>query len=219
MGTLLRLDASSRNEGSHSRALCDYFIERWRDRHTEDRIVHRDLAATPVPHIAARTIEGFYTPPEQFTPELRRATALSDTLIGELKAADTVLISVPIYNFTIPSALKAYIDHIVRIGHTFDYDGSNFTGLLTGKRAFVFCAYGAGGYLNNGPLAGFDFLQPYMKLLLGFLGIGETRFFAVENTTGETAALSVGLARAHNEIDQAIAACSHPQSATRGEDE
>ncbi len=206
MSTLLRLDTSSRRTGSHSRALCDYFIDRWTAAHGDNRIVCRDLAETPVPHIGAETIEGFYTPPEQFTPELRRATALSDTLIGELQAADIILISVPIYNFSIPSAFKAYIDHVVRIGHTFAYDGSNFTGLLTGKRAFIFSAYGAGGYLNGGPLADFDFLQPYLQLLLGFLGIGETQFFAVENTTGEATALSVELKRAHTEIDNAIAA-------------
>jgi len=201
MRSLLRLDASSRERGSHSRTLCDYFEQRWLADHPGDRIVRRDLVETPIPHIAARTIEGFYAPADQFTPELGAATALSDTLIAELKAADILLISTPIYNFSVPSALKAYIDQVVRIGHTFSYDGANFTGLVTGKRAFVFCAYGAAGYLNDGPLAAFDFLQPYLKLLLGFLGIGDVRLFAVEGMTGDAESVATEVARARREID------------------
>jgi FMN-dependent NADH-azoreductase len=206
MKTILRVDASSRTAGSQSRALGDYFENTWVKRNAADRFVHRDTAENPIPHIASQTIAGFYTPEEKFSRELRTATALSDRLIGELRAADILLLTVPIYNFSIPSALKAWIDQIVRIGHTFAYDGKNFTGLVTGKRAYVICAYGAGGYLGNGPLAGYDFLKPYLTLLLSFLGIQDIHFFAVEGTTLDEATVSANVDKVKQEIANAISA-------------
>src|SRR5262245_46329995 len=127
--TLLRIDASARTEGSHSRTLADGVQARWLKAHPHGRVIRRDLAVAPQAHIEAATIQGFYTPPEQMTPELRAATAQSDELIAELKAAHTVLIAAPIYNFSIPSSLKAWIDQVVRIGHTFAYQDGQFTGL------------------------------------------------------------------------------------------
>jgi FMN-dependent NADH-azoreductase len=94
----------------------------WIARNPNGAIVRRDLAACPVRHITDLTIAGFYTPVEQHSPEIRRDIALSDTLIAELTAASALLITVPMYNFSIPSALKAWIDHIVRINRTFSYD-------------------------------------------------------------------------------------------------
>ncbi len=204
MKTVLRVDTSSRTTGSQSRALGDYFEHTWVKRNPSDCFVRRDVAENPLPHIASQTITGFYTLEEKLTGELRRATALSDRLIGELRAADVLLLTVPIYNFSIPSALKAWIDHIVRIGHTFAYDGKNFTGLVTGKRAYVVCAYGAGGYLGNGPLAGYDFLKPYLTLLLGFLGIQDIRFFAAEGTTLDEVSVSKNIDKAKQEMASAI---------------
>ena len=204
MKNILRVDASSRTTGSQSRALGDYFEGAWVKQNPGDRVVRRDAAENLIPHIASQTITGFYTPKEKFTGELHNATALSDRLIGELRAADVLLITVPIYNFSIPSALKAWIDQIVRIGHTFAYDGKNFTGLVTGKRAYVICAYGAGGYLGNGPLAGYDFLKPYLTLILSFLGIQDMRFFAVEGTTLDEATVSANVDKVKREIASAI---------------
>lgn len=182
---LLRIDASSRSEGSHSRRLADAVETHWKKRHPTGVVVLRDLALRPVPHIHASTIAGFYTPADQLTPQLKEATALSDELIGELKSASTVLISSPIYNFSIPSALKAWIDQVIRVGHTFAYDGSNFQGLVTGPDAVLALAYGAGGY--EGPLAAMDHLKPYLSALLGFIGIQNVRSVAVEATTADPA--------------------------------
>jgi FMN-dependent NADH-azoreductase len=109
-------------------------------------------------------------------------------------------VTTPIYNFSVPSALKAWIDQIVRIGHTFSYDGKSFAGMVTGKRAYVICAYGAGGYLGNGPMAAYDYLKPYLTLLLNFLGIQEVRFFSVEATTMDEATVAVNLNTAKEEI-------------------
>jgi FMN-dependent NADH-azoreductase len=195
MSTLLRIDASSRHAGSHSRALGDAFEAEWRGHHPGAAVVRRDLAATPVPHIADATIAGFYTAPEAMTPELRAATALSDALIAELMSADVLLITTPMYNFSVPSALKAWVDQIVRIGKTFSYDGIAFTGLVTGRRAIVACAYGAAGYGEGAPLAAFDLLKGYLQLLLGFLGFTDINFVVAEATTSADASVEASVAR------------------------
>ena len=205
MSILLRIDSSSRTTTSHSRALGDYFEKTWHVRNPNDRVVRRDLVAGPIPHIVDQTILGYYTPAEQLTPELRAATALSDCLIAELQSADILLVTVPMYNFSIPSTLKAWIDQIVRIGHTFSYDGKNFAGLVKIKRAYVLCAYGAGGYTDSGPFSAYNFLEPYLKSLLGFLGILEVQFFAVQATTADPAIVATNLEMAQRKIDMAIA--------------
>src|SRR5262249_49884750 len=152
-----------RTDGSYSRDLTDAFIAKWLERHPSDQVIVRDLVAVPIPHITDITIKGYYTPADQMDATLKAATALSDSLIQELRSGDVLVLSLPMYNFSIPSAFKAWIDQIVRIGHTFSYDGKSFTGLLPAKRAFVMVAYGAGGYLDGGPFAGADFVQPYIK--------------------------------------------------------
>ena len=195
MNRLLRIDASSRTEGSFSRELADSFEQAWRRRHPNGEVIRRDLIAEPIGHITSETIAAFYTPPDELSTRLRDAVALSDRLIAELRSADTLLIGTPIYNFSIPSALKAYIDQIVRIGQTFAYDGKTFEGLVNGKRAYVICAYGAAGYHDEKLLAAYDFLEPYLRGLLGFLGITDTRFFAIEGTTAEGALVRRDAAR------------------------
>jgi FMN-dependent NADH-azoreductase len=163
MTQILRIDSSSRVEGSHSRELADYFQAAWLKKYPEDRVIVRDVVKNPAPHIADLTIAGFYTPPEQQTEAMKQAIALSDELVDELQSADVLLLSVPMYNFSVPSALKAWIDQIVRIGRTFAYDGTNFTGLVTVKQAYVICAYGAGGYTDGGAFSAFNFLEPYLR--------------------------------------------------------
>ncbi|MBZ0090632.1 MAG: NAD(P)H-dependent oxidoreductase [Sulfuricellaceae bacterium] len=188
MSRLLRIDASSRTSGSYSREMADFFQQAWFKAHPGDEIVVRDLAAYPLPHIAEQTIAGFYTPGEQHDDALKAATALSDELIKELLAADVLIISAPMYNFSLPSALKAYIDQIVRINHTFAIDPEKgFQGLVSGKRAYIFTAYGA--VFSNEAMAAYDFFTPYLKFLLGFLGITASEFFPVEGTTLDEAAL------------------------------
>ena len=204
MTTFLRIDASSRFSGSHSRDLGDYFETEWVKKNSGARILRRDLVANPIPHIVDKTIAGFYTPPEQVTDEIQKALALSDELISEIKSADVILLTVPMYNFSIPSALKAWIDHIVRIGHTFSFDGKNFSGLVTGKEIYVTAAYGAGGYVNSGPFSAMNFLESYLKAIFGFLGFSDVRFFAVESTTIDPALAAANANRAKSEIQAAV---------------
>lgn len=188
---LLRIDASARRDGSFSRRVADGVQRAWQQAHPQGHVVVRDLARQALPHIEDATIKGYYTPAEQMTPALREATALSDVLIAELKGAQTVLISVPIYNFSLPSSLKAWIDQIVRIGHTFAYEGGQFRGLVEGPRAVLALAYGAGGY--QGPLAAMDHLRPYLEALLPFIGITDVKTLAVEATSGDAKAAQAAL--------------------------
>lgn len=206
MSTLLRIDSSSRLQGSHSRALADHLQAQWLASHTGGKVILRDLVKTPIPHILDITIAGYYTPTDQHTPELRAAVALSDELIAELLSADTLLFSIPLYNFSIPSALKSYIDHTVRIGQTFGHDEkTGLFGLVEGKKAYVTASYGASGYVG-GSLASYNFLEPYMRALLGFIGISDVTFFSVEGTSTDPATLAATQEKALAEIGRVVTA-------------
>jgi FMN-dependent NADH-azoreductase len=198
MPTLLRIDSSSRSYGSHSRALADAFEAAWSRRFPDAAVTRRDLAANPIGHIHETTIAGFYTPDEKLDASLKGALALSDQLIDEVNSADTILIATPMYNFTVPSALKSWIDQIVRINRTFSYDGTNFTGLVKARRIVVVAAFGAGGY--GGALASADFVTPYLKFLFGFLGVADVTVIPAEATTADVATVASNIDRAKAEI-------------------
>ena len=204
MPTLLRIDSSSRRDASHSRALADAFEAAWSSRFPDATIIRRDLAANPIAHIHETTIAGFYAPAEKLDDTLKAAVALSDRLIEEVNAADTILIATPMYNFTVPSALKSWIDQIVRINRTFSYDGTNFTGLVKAKRVVVVTAFGAGGY--GGALASANFVTPYLKFLFGFLGVADVTVIPAEATTADVATVASNIDRAKAEIFKLVEA-------------
>ncbi|MDN5203643.1 NAD(P)H-dependent oxidoreductase [Fulvivirgaceae bacterium BMA10] len=199
MKTLLRIDSSSRIEGSHSRKLADYVEAKWRAFHPDGHVVYRDLVKHHIPHIPNNTIEGFYTPKEKITDLVLKATAISDELIAELKQADELLISSPLYNLNIPSNLKAYIDHVTRIGHTFgmNSDGSYF-GLLNGKTAYL--ATVKGGKYAGTPMAAYDFQEPYLKAILHHMGITVKSIFSLEGTA-QAGSMEQNLFQVHQQID------------------
>jgi FMN-dependent NADH-azoreductase len=181
MNQLLRLDASARHEGSISRQLGDRLEAALTRSYPALRITRRDLAREPVEHIRNLTIQGYYTPTEQLTETLREATALSDRLIAELRNADAVLLTTPMYNFSAPSVLKAWIDQIMRIGQTFSYQDGQFDGLLKNRTAYIVCALGAPGY--GDAMAAYDHLTGYLKLVFQFIGFSDVQIFAAEGTT------------------------------------
>lgn len=184
MTTLLRIDSSSRQDESWSRRFGDELSAHL----APDRKITRDLALTPVPHLSAATIGAFFSDTAKHLEADKAAIALSDQLIAEIEAADDILITVPMYNFGIPSALKAWIDQVVRIGRTFSFDGQNFGGLINGKRAFVVIAYGAAGYAGSFRQA--DFVAPYLTFVLNFIGITDVTVIPIEGINmgqGETA--------------------------------
>lgn len=175
MTTLLRIGSSSRHEGSFSRRLGDELAEKLQSAKT----ISRDLVQSPVPHVSVEAIAAFFSDPSGWTDEQAYAQELSSELIEEVFEADDILITVPMYNFGIPSTLKAWIDQIVRIGKTFAFDGQNFSGLVNNKRAFVVIAYGADGY-TDGDFKVADFVAPYLTFILNFIGISEVSIVPVE---------------------------------------
>ena len=174
MTTLLRIDSSSRLDGSWSRRFGDELVAHL----APTRTITRDLTEKPVPHIALATIGAFFSDAATHGVAEKQATTLSDELIAEIEAADDILITVPMYNFGVPSALKAWIDQIVRVGRTFSFDGQAFGGLVKGKRAFVVIAYGAAGYAGDFKPA--DFVAPYLTFVLNFLGIMDVTVIPIE---------------------------------------
>ncbi|GAA3618863.1 FMN-dependent NADH-azoreductase [Flavivirga jejuensis] len=181
MKTLLRIDCSSRTQGSHSRALADYFEKNWKALNPEGTIIYRDLAKDHIPHIQNNTIEGFFTPPEHMSFENKKATTLSDELIMELITAHEILISSPLYNLNVPSNLKAYLDQVVRIGHTFNINKKGYYGLLEDKLAYLITV--KGGTYKDTFMEQYDFQEPYLKAILGHMGIKVQESFSLEGAS------------------------------------
>jgi FMN-dependent NADH-azoreductase len=176
MSTLLKLDVSTRGSLSISRRLSSLFIDQWREAHPHSQIIERDIATTHLPYLEFPWITATLTRSSARTEEQKALLAPSDELITELQKADEYLIATPMYNFGIPAKLKAYVDHIVRSGLTFNMnsDGS-YTGLLSGKKATVIIA-SAGEYGPDAPTAGLDTLKPYLQEILGFMGVTDVTF-------------------------------------------
>jgi len=179
MKTLLRIDTSTRNTDSHSRDLANRFEEQYKVKHVQTDISYRDLTTSDIPHVSQAFIDAMFTPSESRNDEMKETLVLSAKLIAELKSAETVLLSVPMFNFTIPSVLKAYIDHITRVGETFSMDETGFKGLVTGKKLVIVAAYGA----DFSEMKAMDFVEPYLKSIFGFLGFTDIHYFAIEGTS------------------------------------
>lgn len=163
---ILRVDASMRRDGSQSRALTDSVIARFSAQNPYINVTTRDLADEPLPQIDETWINANFTDPDQRSETQRQALAQSDSLVEELKAADTIVIGMPLYNFSVPAALKAWIDLIARARLTFKYTENGPVGLLEGKRAILIVA--TGGVPVGAPV---DFGTNYMKQVLSFVGI------------------------------------------------
>lgn len=197
MKILLRIDSSLRKASSHSRALADHFQGRWLAKHPGSRVVIRDLAAAPVPHLDAATLDAFFAVPNAKPP----ADVLSRELITELKAADHLLISAPLYNFGPPSALKAWIDHVVRSGETFQVGTEGYRGLLIEKQATLITTRGG---RHDASAPDDDFLTPSLRAGLQFIGITQIEVVRAEGMAGEAAERDEELARARRRIDALI---------------
>lgn len=205
MTRLLRIDSSSRTTGSHSSHIANQAEIMWREANPQGKVIHRHLGRDPIPILSQETITGFFSPQEALTEKLQEATALSDQLIGELQSADTLLLAVPIYNFSVPATLKCWIDQITRIGHTFAYEDGAFRGLTKTRRAVVICVYGADGYLEGQPFEAANFLDPYLRFLLSFLGIKEIEVVSVQATTADEATVAEHLAQSFADLSAVMA--------------
>lgn len=192
MTTLLQIQAGLTGHDAQSSRLAEAFAARWSAAQSEGRVITRDLSVDPVPHLTAERFAAFSTPAERRTVEQQRVVAESDELIEELRAADTIVLAVPMYNFSVPSTLRAYFDHIARAGVTFRYTAQGAQGLLQGKRAVVFITRG-GVYGDTN-----DTQTPYLRQFLAFIGITDVEFVYAE-----------GLALGEDAREQSLAAARH----------
>src|SRR6267143_6319810 len=197
MTTLLQINSSINNGNGQSSRLADQFVAAFRERNPDARFIKRDLAAEAVPHLTAERFGAFITKPEEHTPAQQAVVDYSDALIAELKSADVIVLGLPMYNFGVPSTLKAYFDHVARVGVTFRYTEKGPVGLLGGKQAYVFAA--RGGLYAGTPR---DTQTPYVRVFLGFLGIEDVRFTYAEGLDISPAVKVASLARAKVEIDR-----------------
>jgi FMN-dependent NADH-azoreductase len=175
MTTLLQINSSINNGNGQSSQLANRFVAAFRERNPNARLIKRDLASESVPHLTAERFSAFITKPEEHTADQRAAIAYSDALIGELKSADVIVLGLPMYNFGVPSQLKAYFDHIARAGVTFRYTANGPQGLLNGKKVYVFAARG-GQYAGTA----MDTQTGYVRDFLRFLGMEDVEFVYAE---------------------------------------
>lgn len=179
MTHILLVESSPRGERSHTRTLARDLVERLRATHPDATLVMRDLAAMPaLPHVSGSFVAAIFTPPPARSPDMQETLALSDALIDELAAADILVFATPMFNFTVGSNLKAWIDHVVRPGRTFWFQDGRYGGMLEGKTAYVVSA--SGGVYSEGPRGQEDFQIPYLRHILGFMGITDVRTIRAE---------------------------------------
>ncbi|MDO9640636.1 MAG: FMN-dependent NADH-azoreductase [Pseudotabrizicola sp.] len=199
MANVLVIESSARQQGSVSRQLTAQFIANWSAANPADQIKVRDLAVDQVPHLDANLLGGWMTPAGQQSEAEQAALALSNLLTDELLAADVLVLAAPMYNFAIPSTLKAWLDHVLRAGVTFKYSETGPQGLLSGKRAFVLTA--RGGIYAGGTQ---DHQEPYLRQALAFVGIHDVSFIHAEGLNLGGDFMEKGLNQAKAQLAQAI---------------
>ena len=175
MSNVLIIESSARQQGSFSRQLTQQFISQWQAAHPTDQVTVRDLALHPVPHLDANLLGGWMKPEAQRNADEQSSLQRSNELTDELLAADVLMLAAPMYNFAIPSTLKAWLDHVLRAGVTFKYTETGPQGLLTGKKAYVLTARGG---LYAGSTS--DHQEPYLRQVLAFVGIHDVTFIHAE---------------------------------------
>jgi FMN-dependent NADH-azoreductase len=196
MTTLLQINTSLNNGNGQSSQLANQFVAAFRERHPDAKIIVRDVAAAdPVPHLDAERFGAFTTKPAERNAQQQAVVAYSDALIDELRQAEVIVLGLPMYNFGVPSQLKAYFDHIARVGVTFKYSDKGPVGLLTGKKVYVFAA--RGGLYAGTPM---DTQTGYVRDFLRFIGLQDVEFVYAEGLAISAQSREAGLAKAAAEI-------------------
>jgi FMN-dependent NADH-azoreductase len=213
MTTILHIDSSARfgesdrePHGSHTRRLTRRFLEGWLSRAPATRIISRDVAAAPPSPVDERWIQAAFTRPNARTGWMRRRLEESDRLVDELEAADLILVGTPMYNFGIPSTLKAWIDNIVRVGRTFGFDRSRkgapyWPMLAPGKQLVLLASRGDGGYGAGGPLVASNLVEASVRVPLAYIGVTDVECVAVEWDEFADERVAASLAAAEAEIE------------------
>ena len=184
MPTLLHLTVSPRGNQSISRRLSDAAVETWKARNPEGRVIERDLAKSPLTFVDVDWIAGAFSPPEFHTDKHKKALALSNELVSELLQADEIILGTPMYNFSVPAALKAWIDHVVRAGKTFRYTAAGSPeGLLAGQNKKVLVIIASGGsYPEGSPMAALNYETPYLRFIFAYMGVTDVHFIHAGGT-------------------------------------
>lgn len=182
MATLLRIDSSPLGDGaSFTRQLTGEFVEKWKRTRPDGKVITRDVSTTPLLPVDAAWIGAAYTPVPERSARHQEILSLSDELIAELKAADEYVIGVAMHNFSVPGALKLWIDQIARAGETFSYENGKAAGLLKNKKATFLVASG-GVYEKGSPGFAMNFIEPYLSSLFSFLGVTDINFISASGT-------------------------------------
>lgn len=198
---ILQINGSARRDGANSTRLANEIVERIKAGQPGAQVTLRDLAATPHPVLDETALGALFTPAEQRTPEQAARVALDDALIAELQAHDVIVLGVPMYNFGITVQIKAWLDAIARAGVTFRYTADGPEGLVKGKTVYV--ALARGGIYRDTPN---DSQVPYLKTMLGFLGMTDVRFIYAEGLAMGPEAVEKGFAQAQADLEAATAA-------------
>jgi FMN-dependent NADH-azoreductase len=197
---ILQINASARREGANSTKVANSVVARLKAANPAATVTLRDLAVTPHPVLDEAALGALFTPAEQRSPEQAARVALDDALIAEIQSHDTIVLGVPMYNFGVPVQFKAWIDAIARAGTTFRYTATGPEGLLTDKTVYV--ALARGGLYRDTPN---DSQVPYLKAVLGFLGMTDVRFIYAEGLAMGPEAVAKGFAQAEADLEAALA--------------
>ena len=195
MTTILKINSSLYSDAGQSSQLASQFIDALRERDADTRVIERDVVRDTLPHLDAARFQAFLTKPEERSAAQRAVTDASDALIDELRAADVIVLGLPMYNFGIPSQLKAWFDHVARAGVTFKYTEKGPVGLLTGKKAYVFATRG-GTHAGTAR----DSETRHVREFLRLLGIDEVDFVYAEGLAMGEPARSAALAQAQRRL-------------------
>jgi FMN-dependent NADH-azoreductase len=185
MANVLILNGSPRGNRSHSRRLVNLLVEKWQNNHPNDSFKFREIGKANIPHINENWIAAAFTPPQERSPEMTASLAISDQLVDELWWADVIIAGVPMYNWSVPSSFKAYIDQVMRIGRTWTFasgvpDGV-YKGLLLNKKMYLISARGDFGYEAGGHNEKMNFQSSYLKTVFGIMGIRDIEEVILEN--------------------------------------
>jgi FMN-dependent NADH-azoreductase len=204
MANILFINSSARSTGSISRQVSAEFVEKLKSGQPGSVVVERDVAANPIAHLDEQKLGAFFTPADQRSPEQQALVKLSEELIAEVNAADIIVIGAPMYNFSITSTLKTWIDHVARAGVTFKYTETGPVGLIQGKKVYVFTS--RGGVYSEGPAKAMDFHETYLRAVLGFIGMSDITFIHSEGLGMGAAAVEKAIAQTRQTIDTLVAA-------------
>ncbi len=181
MKKIIHITSSTKGANSFSTQLGKAIIEKLLVHHPGSEVTIRDLITNPAPYVSTGEVAAFYTPVDQHTPEMIQSAAYSKAAVSELLDSDILVISAPLINLSIPAQLKSWIDHITRSGQTFRYSEAGPEGLVKGKK--VFLALSGGAVYSEGVMKDYDFMTPFLKGMLGFLGMTDVTAYWAEGTS------------------------------------